>query len=50
MKEIKQFSSDGAIKYLVCNKIDKTSNDNTTISSTAWTINEEVKYIILNLK
>jgi Ras-related protein Rab-1A len=44
MKEIKQFGSENCIKYLVCNKIDKTSQDNTTANSSAWSLNEEVIY------
>lgn len=46
MKEIKQFASDSAIKYLVSNKTDIQQHE-TSVNSASWTINEEVSYIII---
>lgn len=46
MKEIKQFASDSAIKYLVSNKTDIQQHE-TSVNSASWTINEEVSDIII---
>ena len=41
IKEIRQYASETSIKYLVSNKIDIHQDDN-SLSSSSWTINEEV--------
>lgn len=44
LKEIKQFSPEKCVKYLVCNKIDKERQDNTTNNSSAWILNDDVSF------
>jgi GTPase SAR1 family protein len=40
MKEIKTFANEDCIKYLVCNKADKSINE--TSSTNTWIVNEQV--------
>lgn len=42
LREIKQYTNDKCVKYLVCNKIDLNFDINTTNTSSSWVLSDEV--------